>query len=205
MKFIYIERKLPMSEYISNKLTECLFGNGLITANELDDYRYFTQLFLEKIIGFTFILIIAASNHFLWQTIFFLLFFSNIRKYSGGFHARNFFECMSLSLIVYLGYTKLLFPYLLHNLWLNTYLLAGAVIIILTIGAVNHPNMHWDEEEYIMCKNTARMVCVIEVGIIIAFSLVGVSCDYVLFMSFGVILSAVMLLIAKSIRQEVIL
>lgn len=56
-----------------------------------------------------------------------------------------------------------------------------------------------------MCKNTTRMACVIEVGIVIAFSLVGVSYDYVLFMSFGVILSAMMLLIAKFIKQEVIL
>lgn len=194
-----------MLEYISNKLTECLFENELIVANEMDDYRYFTQLFLEKFIGFTFILIIAASSHLLLQTIFFLLFFSNIRKHSGGFHARNFFECMSLSLIVYLGYIKLLFPYLLHISWLNTCLLVGAFIIILTIGAVNHPNMHWNKDEYIMCKNTTRITCVIEMGIIVAFSLVGISYDYVLFMSFGVILSAIMLLIAKFIKQEVIL
>ena len=88
--------------------------------------------------------------------------------------------------------------------WLNTCLLAGAFAIILTIGAVNHPNMHWDRKEYIMCKNTARMICVVEVGIIIAFSLIGISYSYILFMSFGVILSAIMLLIAKFIRQEVI-
>lgn len=194
-----------MSEYISNKLTECLFENELITENEIDDYSYFTQLFLEKLIGFTFILLIAASSHLLLHTIFFLLFFSCIRKYSGGFHARNFSECMGLSVIVYLTYTRLLFPYLLHKPLLNICFLVGALIIILIIGAVNHPNMHWNEEEYIMCKNTARMACVIEVGIITAFSLLGISCDYVLFMSFGVILSAIMLLIAKFIRQEVIL
>lgn len=194
-----------MMEYIAKKITESLFGNGLITANEKDDYRYFTQLFLEKVIGYSFLLLIAVSSHLFLQTIFFLLFFSNIRKYSGGFHARNFLECMCLSLISYLGYTKLLFPYLLHNSRLNTCLLAGSLIIILTIGAVNHPNMHWDKEEYIMCKNTARMVCVIEISIIIALSLIGVSYSFVLFMSFGVILSAIMLLIAKFIRQEVIL
>ena len=51
----------------------------------------------------------------------------------------------------------------------------------------------------------ARMACVIEVGIIIAFSLIEVSYNCVLFMSFGVILSAIMLLIAKFIKQEVIL
>ena len=193
-----------MSEYLSNQLAECLCKNGLITANETNDYRYYTQLFLEKLIGFSLILLVALSNHLLLQTIFFLLFFSNIRKYSGGFHAKNFLECIILSLIVYLGYVRLLFPYLLQTSWLNTCLLAGAFAIILTIGAVNHPNMHWDREEYIMCKNTARMICVVEVGIIIAFSLIGISYSYILFMSFGVILSAIMLLIAKFIRQEVI-
>lgn len=193
-----------MTEYISNKFTECLFKNGLIAANEREYYRYYTQVFLEKLIGFSLMLIMAAYSHLLLQTILFLLFFSNIRKYSGGFHARNFPECLALSMIVYFLYVKLLFPYLMHKPLLNICLLAGAFIIIISIGAVNHPNMHWDKEEFIMCKNSARMVCVIEVGIIIALSLVGVSYSYVLFMEFGLILSAVMLLIAKFIRQEVI-
>ena len=66
-----------MSEYLSNQLAECLCKNGLITANETNDYRYYTQLFLEKLIGFSLILLVALSNHLLLQTIFFLLFFSN--------------------------------------------------------------------------------------------------------------------------------
>lgn len=194
-----------MSDYVSRKLTDCLFENGLIAAHEIEDYRYSTQLLFEKIIGMAFLLLIAAVNGQFLQTVFFLVFFSNIRKYSGGFHAKSFPGCLCLSFLVYLSYTKLLFPYLLHTPKLNTCLLAGAFIIILAIGAVNHPNMHWDEAEYSMCKNTARMICVIEVSIIIAFTLLGIADSYILFMSFGVILSAVMLLIAKFTRQEVIL
>lgn len=191
-----------MTEYISDRLTEQLYEYQLITANERAEYRYFIQLLVEKVVGFSVIFLVAISTNLLLQTICFILFFSNIRKYSGGFHAKGFLGCMCLSIVIYFGYTKLLFPYLLYKSWLNTCLLVGAFIIILAIGAINHPDMHWDEEEYIMCKNTARMICVIEVGIIIAFWLVGVSYSYILFMSFGVILSALMLLIAKFIGQD---
>lgn len=193
-----------MSQYISRKLAKCLLRNNLINSNEINDYSYYTQLLLEKVIGFFSVLLVALMNHLVLQTIFFLLFFSNIRKRSGGFHAKSFFECILLSFCVYWGYITFLFPYLLKTSWLNTCLLAVALIIILNIGAVNHPNMHWDNEEYIMCKNAARMICIIEVAIIIACSLIGIAYGYILFMSFGVILSAIMLLVAKFIRQEVI-
>lgn len=132
------------------------------------------------------------------------MFFSEIRKYSGGFHARNFLECLVISLIVYIGYVEFAFPFLLNKSLLNTCLLIVAVFIIFTIGAVNHPNMHWDKKEYIISKNTARMTCMIEIGTIIAFWLIGISYDFILFMSFGLILSAIMLLIAKLVGQEVV-
>ena len=123
------------------------------------------------------------------------MFFSNIRKRSGGFHAKSFFECILLSFGVYWGYITFVFPYLLQTSWLNTCLLVVALIIILNIGAVNHPDMYWDNEEYIMRKKTARMICIIEVAIIIICSLIGIAYGYILFMSFGVILSAIMLLV----------
>lgn len=193
-----------MTGYISDRLATYLCEYGLITIDEKSEYKYFSQVLIEKIIGFGAIILLAACNHLLLQTVFFLLFFSEIRKYSGGFHARNFFECLVISLVVYLGYVKFVFHFLLNKSWLNTCLLIVAVFIIFTIGAVNHPNMHWDKKEYIISKNTARMTCMIEIGIIIAFWLIGISYDFILFMSFGLILSALMLLIAKLIRQEVV-
>lgn len=193
-----------MTDYISDRLTTYLCEYGLITMNEKNEYKYFSQVLIEKIIGFGALLLIAAYNHLLLQTVFFLLFFSEIRKYSGGFHARNFLECLVISIIVYMGYVEFAFPFLLNKSWLNTCLLIVAVFIIFTIGAVNHPNMHWNKKEYIISKNTARMTCMIEIGTIIAFWLIGISYDFILFMSFGLILSAIMLLIAKLVGQEVV-
>lgn len=193
-----------MTDYISDRLATYLCEYGLITMDEKNEYKYLSQVLIEKIIGFGAILLIAAYNHLLLHTVFFLLFFSEIRKYSGGFHAGNFLKCLVISLIVYIGYVEFAFQFLLNKSWLNTCLLIVAVFIIFTIGAVNHPNMHWDKKEYIISKNTARMTCMIEIGTIIAFWLIGISYDFILFMSFGLILSAIMLLIAKLVGQEVV-
>ena len=54
-----------------------------------------------------------------------------------------------------------------------------------------------------MSRNIARVVAIIEVNCIILLFVLGVSYSYILFMSFGLTLSAIMLLLAKIIRQDV--
>ncbi len=192
-----------MTEYISKRFVKRLSDYQLVEENEMCEYEYLTQVLVEKIIGFGLLMLVSLFNHLLLQTICFLLFFANLRKFSGGFHAKSFLGCVSLSLIVHLGYIKLIFPILLNRNWLNTYLVVGAVVIIFLVGAVNHPNMHWNEEEYRMNRTAARVVCIIESGIIIVLTQLEVSLSYILFMSFGLILSAIMIFVAKIIRQEV--
>lgn len=79
-------------------------------------------------------------------------------------------------------------------------IVAISVFIILLIGAVNHPNMHWSTREYNISKNCARVVAMIEVSCIGLFFVLRVSYSYLLFMSFGLTLSAIMLLLAKILR-----
>ena len=80
-----------------------------------------------------------------------------------------------------------------------------SALIILFVGAVNHPNMHWNVREYNISKNCASVVAIMKLGCIILLLLLGLSYSDILFMSFGLTLSAIMLLLAKILRQEVIL
>ena len=80
-------------------------------------------------------------------------------------------------------------------------LIAGVLIFI--IGAVNHPNMDWNKEEYNASKMIARVVVLSEVCSITVLYLLGMAESYVLFMSFGLILSAFLLALGKITKQEV--
>lgn len=81
------------------------------------------------------------------------------------------------------------------------FLFAGIVIFIL--GAVNHPSMEWDKREYEENKMLARITVFIEFLVVIALTYLGIAEKYVLFMSFGMILCAILLTLGKLLGQEV--
>ena len=76
-------------------------------------------------------------------------------------------------------------------------------VIIFIIGAINHPNMDWSEKEHEDTKKIARIIVVIETVCIIGFCYLGMAKSYILYMSFGLMLSAVLLVLGKLMKQEV--
>lgn len=84
-----------------------------------------------------------------------------------------------------------------------TYILLGISIGILElIGAVNHPNINWNEEEYRESKKASRIAVMIEGAIIAFLVLLDADRKMIVFMAFAVILNALSLLIAKFRKQE---
>lgn len=65
------------------------------------------------------------------------------------------------------------------------------------IGAVNHPNMEWSKKKYEKSKALARIVVIVELFIITFFLYLEIEKDYILFMSFGMILCAFLLVLEK--------
>lgn len=78
-----------------------------------------------------------------------------------------------------------------------------ALIFSLVIGAVNHPNMDWNKKEHDDSKYIARVTAFIEFISIAFLSYLKFEDSYILFMSFGLILSAFLLLMGKLFGQEV--
>lgn len=82
---------------------------------------------------------------------------------------------------------------------MTAFYIAG--LLILLIGAVNHPNMEWSKKEYENCKALARIAVIVELFIITSFLYLGMEKDYILFMSFGMILCAFLLALGKITKQ----
>lgn len=76
-----------------------------------------------------------------------------------------------------------------------------SLLVILWIGVINNNNINWTNAEEQENKRIARIVVIIETIMIVACESLGMGRSYVLFMSYGIILSAILLLIEK-IRKE---
>ena len=72
-----------------------------------------------------------------------------------------------------------------------------SAMVIFVLGAVNHPGMDWNKEEFEENKKLARITVFVELLVVIALTYLGMAEKYILFMSFGMILCAILLTLGK--------
>lgn len=192
-----------MTSYLAEMLTQRLLKYKLIRNFDKEYYVYSFQCLIEHCMSLAFLLLISRYFDLVFETIIFMFTFSNIRRYSGGFHATSYLGCLLSSLFIYIAYVKVIYPIFLVNPKYNMVALVASFLIILFIGAMNHPDMDLSIKEYSTNKSLARLVVTIEMSCIIALHAIGVSSTFILFMSFGIILSAMLLVLGKVKRQEV--
>ena len=192
-----------MTEYIAKILTEKMFTYGLIIQSDKETYHYHIQVLIEKSMGFSIIIMLSFFWQVILETMMFLFCFSAIRRHAGGYHAKSFWGCFMGTISIYCIYVKILFPIFRDNINLNMILFLLAAILVIIIGAVNHPNMEWSIKEYEDSKMITRIIVVVEVSCITVFYFLDMESNYSVFMSFGLILSAFLLALGKIVGQEV--
>lgn len=191
-----------MKEKLLGSLTKRMADYRIIEEADREYYVYLIECLFEKLIGCACLLLVSYATGCILETIFFFAFFSQLRKYTGGYHCSSFLLCTLCSILI-----------VLLNGWLVTdyatgypvYLITGliAALGILLIGAVNHPNMNWSAEEYKKSASMARTIVVVEYGILLCTSLIGVDVRFVASMANGIAVCAILIIIAKLVGQEV--
>lgn len=122
-----------------------------------------------KIDGNVNYLLLAIWFGTIGETILFFCF-SAIRKHAGGFHAETFRACLFGTVGIYILYAKVI-SLLARHMDINIALTFVALIVILVIGAVNHPNMGWSKKEHDNSKYITRVTAFIEFVSIVFFLL----------------------------------
>lgn len=186
-----------MIDRIVTKLIDELLSNELIEEKDKEAYIYSLQVLVEKVISMIVIFFLALIWDIVLETLLFFISFSMIRKHAGGYHAESFRGCLIGSLGIYTIYTKYVYLIIGRYMYLNLLMLVLMTVFIFIVGGVNHPNMDWSTEEYRENKKITRIVVVIETVCIIGLFHFGMGKSYILYMSFGVMLSAVLLALAK--------
>ena len=191
-----------MIEEMVTKLVSCMEKEEFIKKEEREFYVYAFIVLLERILVIGTLFVIGLARRQLPETIIFLFFFFALRKRTGGYHARQFWQCYVLSVLVYLISMKEIF-FLAEHMRFFYGMLMVSLIVIEAIGTVNHPNMDMNAGELKESKKLARIIAIIETFVIIWMSALHIDKIYTACMGCAVIVCAISLGVSKIIGQEV--
>lgn len=191
-----------MVEQMVLKVVDQMEAKSIIEKNNREYYEYVLTTMAEHIIAVGTMLIIGMLFQQFVPTVVFLVFFLSLRKRTGGYHADKFWQCYLMTIITYIGVMQIA-KVLAEKSYLMYSLLLIAVLIIEVIGTVNHPNIDLAEDELQEIKKAARLLVLIEVGIIAVLIALRLDRLYVSYMSIAIILCSSLMCLAKMIKQEV--
>lgn len=191
-----------MIERLAADLIGQMTETKLIDKNMEERYKYVFTCWVEKFIAVGSIVLISLIINNLLPTIFFLVFFLELRKRTGGYHLDKFYKCYLATIVSYLAIVIISASLTEHLQWLLGILIL-AIVCIVAIGTINHPNMHMNSEELAESKKSARIIVLLEGSIIFGCVLLEADMICVGYMAIAVILCAVLLCIVKIFKQEV--
>lgn len=95
-------------------------------------YKYGIDIIISKLIHIFFVCLIGYLYNVLFETVLFLIFYSTLREYSGGFHANTKLRCFICTLIVIFAMIVLnkIFAEFSNQVKLFLLLIYGIIIII---------------------------------------------------------------------------
>lgn len=186
-----------MIEHLSEKIIYYLVKDNYIQENRKKEFVYGLTCFVETCISTFFLLGIGVVLKKLLPTIMFMIFFAEIKKRCGSFHANTYIGCLFSSALIYVSFVVFISPLMIkHMLW-TICLLFFSFLFLEIVGAVNHPGVGWLENEYRESKRITRLVVLLEVLIITTLYFLQVKSEIVVYLTFAVCLNAILLLIAK--------
>lgn len=193
---------MNMVEKAVLKLVGRMENENMIEKTQKEYYEYALITMTEQMIAVASMLMIGIFFHQFVPTVIFIIFFLSLRKRTGGYHADKFWQCYLLTAITYIGVIQAAFVFLKKPFMMYG-ILVWAVLVIEIIGTVNHPNMDMDQSELQETKKAARLLALIEFGVIAVSAVRKINQLYVCYMSIAVILCSSLMCLAKILKQEV--
>ncbi len=192
-----------MIHKLAVKTAGYLIMNKVGTVDYEESYIYGIEIMIEKFITYSVLLILALYFKQIIPSLLFVIFFVLLRGYTGGYHANTYAGCFISTLVMYLTCSLVLAPRLLEEEILLFPGLAITIIVILTLAPVNHPNLDMNSKEIKNCKMGTKVVILIETVFILGGIICNVSKIYIVFSLLGMVMCAILLILAKIMKQEV--
>jgi len=185
-----------MLNKLINKIVESLVKSGLIRREDKEIYLFGTETALLKIAHYSTMIIIGICFGMILQTIIFIIAYTALREYSGGYHASTRIRCYIISLLVMIF--TLLFIKLCPikiMLWISFFSLIFSYVLIFLMAPVENLNKPLDTEEQNRYRMIARIIATAEVSI--SFFLIFVNLQLSLTIALSLFFTSIMLIFGK--------
>lgn len=191
-----------MIESLVQSLVRQMKKENIINASDGEKYEYALLTIIESSLTTATMILLGFMCKQLFQTICFLIFFYSLRKRTGGYHAKKFWLCYMSTVLTFFLVLRVTIL-LSRNPQIMYMLLGCSIVFIELIGTVNHPNVDMDIYELRESQKAARILVLLESGIILMLTILEFDMLYVSYMSFAIILCAILMCFAKIVKQEV--
>lgn len=134
-------------EKISSFLTEEIIQRGIINSQKKEICKTGIELILSDIINFSLILIIGVFTSSVLYSCMYILLLWSVRRFSGGFHAKTYSVCRTVTIGMYI--LILLFSKILNSHWIfyTTIFNLVTFITMLIFAPIRHPNKELTSRE----------------------------------------------------------
>lgn len=183
------------------RLIDVLVARQILEADRKDEYVYVMTMFVQRTITYAILFGIALVWHKVLPAVIFLLSFILLRRTTGGFHLNSYPGCLVGTVVIFCLSLGLLAPFLQRWSWSGGILMVVSSICILSLAPVNHPALCLTEEEIDQHRKWCRIVLLIQCAIVVSSTWLG--CNWQHYLEAGVLDCAVLVIIAKILRQEV--
>lgn len=163
-----------MIEYLAGRIADNQIGKGRIAGYDRAIYQYGYVLLMETGINIFLSVVLGVICHTLPEVLLFLLFFIPLRSYAGGWHMAHAWQCILVTNITILCVTlaaAFLSRYLSAGFLLGADILACAVICIMS--PIDTEAKPLEEDEKIIYRKKARIICISELFINMIISLLS--------------------------------
>lgn len=163
---------IKVIDTLSRSLTQKLLDANIINFDDNEIYIYGFQLLFATIFKGIGLLIIGIIADCLLEMFIYIVFFSSLRVYAGGFHNQTYIGCFLLttfSVSTSIFISRMLNPLGYTNLLIVIMILS--VMVIFLHAPVANPNRPLSKKEVSIFKIKARFVSLIQSFVIISIIL----------------------------------
>lgn len=175
--------------FISSRIIEWLINIQVIDREDRELYEYAVYSICITMLPLFLSIAVGALQRNIKGYVLVIIPFLFLRKFSGGYHAKNAFSCLIESIILLTVFAKI------ADSCINTFSIILASLLSIIVLVINSPidseNRRLDDYEKNTCRHVVWVIC----GILFVIDILLYVLDYrseLRYIMCGVILTAVM-------------
>jgi accessory gene regulator B len=157
-----------MYKKFSGKVVEALSESGLITKDSAEIYQFGLESALLKFIHVATMLFVGICFNMVLETVAFIVSYSALRVYAGGYHAQSSLRCYCISwlmIISVLLLVKICSAQIMFTA--SIFITIPSFIVIYILVPVENMNKPLDDIEKHYYRKISRIILVAELSILV--------------------------------------